>query len=178
MGANVEGKKKLLAVHAGYRESKESWDAVLCDLKARGLKNVLLAVGDGALGFWASLRATDGFENTIEQRCWVHKIANVLDKFPKRNQPHAKSLLHDMMRAVDIVSAKATREKFERLYAAKYPEAITCLTKDWDELTGFFKFPALHWQHIRTTNPIESSFATVKLRTRVTKGAGSVEFPS
>ncbi len=173
IGANAEGEKKLLAVQAGYRESKESWDYVLSDLKSRGLKNVMLAIGDGGLGFWSSLRATDGFQNTIEQRCWVHKIANVLDKFPKRNQPHAKGLLHDMMRAEDLISAKSTREKFERLYSAKYPEAIECLTKDWERLTAFFKFPAMHWQHIRTTNPIESSFATVKLRTRVTKGAGN-----
>jgi transposase-like protein len=173
LGATVEGKKKLLAVHPGYRESEESWTCVLNSLVARGLKNPLLAIGDGALGFWNALRALQAFLNTKEQRCWVHKIANVLDKFPKRSQADAKQLLHDMMKAETKANAQASRESFENLYSAKYPKAVECLTKDWETLTAFFSFPAEHWLHLRTTNPIESAFATVKLRTRVTKGAGS-----
>jgi transposase-like protein len=173
IGATSSGEKKLLSVHPGYRESKESWLCVLTDLKARGLKDPMLAIGDGALGFWSALRTCEGYLNTKEQRCWVHKIANVLDKMPKRTQPHAKSLLHDMMRAEDLKSALVTRTKFENLYLDKYPQAIDCLVKDWDTLTTFFSFPAAQWISIRTTNPIESAFATVKLRTRVTKGAGS-----
>jgi transposase-like protein len=173
IGATADGKKKLLAVHSGYRESEESWAYVLNALIARGLKDPLLAMGDGALGFWKALRASSGFLNTKEQRCWVHKIANVLDKFPKRTQGDAKGLLHDMMRAATKEDAKITLTKFENLYGAKYPKAIECLTKDWITLTAFFSFPAEHWQHLRTTNPIESAFSTVKLRTRVTKGAGN-----
>lgn len=173
IGATVDGKKKLLAVHPGYRESEESWACVLSALVARGMKAPMLAVGDGALGFWKALRACSAFLNTKEQRCWVHKIANVLDKFPKRSQADAKQLLHDMMKAETKSDAEATRTNFENLYFAKYPKAVECLTKDWATLTAFFSFPAEHWLHLRTTNPIESSFATVKLRTRVTKGAGS-----
>jgi putative transposase len=173
IGATLEGKKKLLAVHPGYRESEESWACVLNALKARGLNEPMLAVGDGALGFWKALRSSQGFLNTKEQRCWVHKIANVLDKMPKRSQPDAKQLLHDMMRAETKANAEAALKRFEDLYSAKYPKAVECLTKDWKTLTAFFNFPAEHWQHLRTTNPIESAFATVKLRTRVTKGAGS-----
>ncbi len=173
LGATVEGKKKLLAVYPGYRESEESWACVLISLVARGLKNPMLAIGDGALGFWNALRACEGFLNTKEQRCWVHKIVNVLDKFPKRSQADAKQLLHDMMRAETKADAEATRVNFENLYSAKYPKAVECLAKDWTTLTAFFSFPAEHWLHLRTTNPIESAFATVKLRTRVTKGAGS-----
>jgi transposase-like protein len=172
IGATIEGKKKLLAVHPGYRESEESWACVLSALKSRGLNEPMLAIGD-ALGFWKALRASSGFLGTKEQRCWVHKIANVLDKMPKRSQPDAKQLLHDMMKAETIADAEATLKRFEELYAAKYPKAVDCLTKDWKTLTTFFSFPAEHWQHLRTTNPIESAFATVKLRTRVTKGAGS-----
>jgi putative transposase len=173
IGATSSGEKKLLAIHPGYRESKESWLCVLSGLQARGLKNPLLATGDGALGFWSALHEAEGYFNTKEQRCWVHKIANVLDKLPKRSQPNAKSLLHDMMRAEDLNSALITREKFEGLYLDKYPQAVECLVKDWESLITFFSFPAAQWISIRTTNPIESAFATVKLRTRVTKGAGS-----
>lgn len=178
IGATIDGKKKLLAVHPGYRESEESWACVLNALKARGLSEPLLAIGDGALGFWKALRAVYGEIKTREQRCWVHKIANVLDKLPKRSQADAKSLLHDMMRAETKAMAEATRTRFEKLYSAKYPEAVHCLVKDWDKITTFFSFPAEHWQHIRTTNPIESAFATVKLRTRVTKGAGNANTAS
>lgn len=175
IGATEDGNKELLAVHPGYRESKDSWNTVLRSLIDRGMTSPMLAIGDGALGFWAAIRTANGFENTEEQRCWVHKIANVLDKLPKRLQSDAKNLLHEMMKAEKESDALKAREQFEKLFSDKYPKASECLTKSWTELTTFFKYPALHWQHIRTTNPIESSFATVKLRTKVTKGAGSKE---
>jgi putative transposase len=173
IGVSKSGEKHLLSVESGYRESKDSWKSVLNDLRARGLNSPLLAAGDGALGFWAALREADGFQDVKEQRCWVHKIANVLDKLPKRIQPRAKKILHDMMKAESEGDAEKEKTKFLNEFDAKYPKATECLKKDWSELTNFFSFPAQHWQHIRTTNPIESSFATVKLRTRVTKGAGS-----
>jgi transposase-like protein len=173
IGVTEDGEKDLLAVHPGYRESAESWTTVLSSLVERGLTAPLLAIGDGALGFWAALRATYGFEKTEEQRCWVHKIANVLDKMPKRVQPDAKSLLHEMMKAPTAADSMKARERFENLFGDKYPKATDCLTKNWSELTTFFRYPAAHWTSLRTTNPIESSFATVKLRTKVTKGAGS-----
>lgn len=173
IGVTEDGSKELLAVEAGYRESKDSWSAVLNSLVTRGLSAPMLAIGDGALGFWAALRACEGFQNTKEQRCWVHKIANALDKLPKRLQPKAKELLHEMMRADTKADAEKQRDQFEKLYSEKYPKAVDCLVKSWAELTAYFEFPAAHWLHLRTTNPIESSFATVKLRTSVTKGAGS-----
>jgi transposase-like protein len=175
IGATESGEKELLAVHPGYRESKESWLTVLRSLIDRGMTAPMLAIGDGALGFWAAVRTCEGFEKTEEQRCWVHKIANVLDKLPKRLQPDAKNLLHEMMKAATEDDALKSRESFEKLYSDKYPKAVDCLVKSWSELTTLFHYPAMHWQHIRTTNPIESSFATVKLRTKVTKGAGSKE---
>jgi transposase-like protein len=175
IGASSGGEKHLLAVSAGYRESKDSWKAVLDDLCDRGLKAPLLAIGDGALGFWAALREASGFKRTEEQRCWVHKIANVLDKLPKRIQPKAKSHLHEMMRAETKSDAEKAKAKFTHEFHAKYPKAVETLAKDWEELTTFFRFPALHWQHIRTTNAIESTFATVRLRTNVTKGAGTAK---
>jgi putative transposase len=175
IGVTEEGKKELIAVESGYRESTESWLAVMRSLVARGMRAPLLACGDGALGFWSALRACDGFKTTKEQRCWVHKIANVLDKFPKRLQPKAKELLHEMMRAETKADAEKDRDQFEKLYNDKYPKAVECLLKNWKQLTTYFNFPAAHWVHLRTTNPIESSFATVKLRTRVTKGAGSAK---
>jgi transposase-like protein len=173
IGVTESGNKELLAVEGGYRESKDSWASVLNSLTARGLKAPLLAMGDGALGFWAALRSCEGFQETREQRCWVHKIANVLDKLPKRLQPKAKELLHEMMKAAKKSDAEKELSSFEKLFIDKYPKAVDCLKKDWKVLTTYFDFPASHWQHLRTTNPIESSFATVKLRTRVTKGAGS-----
>jgi putative transposase len=175
IGATVDGKKKLLAVHPGYRESEDSWACVLSSLIARGLKNPLLAIGDGALGFWKALRASGEFLNTKEQRCWVHKIANVLDKLPKRNQADAKQLLHDMMNAETMADAEATRARFVELYEAKFPKAVDCLVKDWSKLTTFFSYPAENWESIRTTNPIESPFSVVKARTRLTKGAGNAK---
>jgi transposase-like protein len=178
IGATEDGEKELLVVHPGYRESTESWLTVLRSLIDRGLKAPMLAIGDGALGFWAALRACQGFEKTEEQRCWVHKIANVLDKLPKRLQSDAKSLLHEMMNAPTEADSRKARQSFEKLFSEKYPKATECLVKHWSELTTFFHYPASHWIHLRTTNPIESSFATVKLRTKVTKGAGNKETAS
>jgi len=175
IGVTDTGEKDLLAVHPGYRESQESWATVLRSLIDRGFTAPMLAIGDGALGFWAALRATGGFEECEEQRCWVHKIANVLDKMPKRVQSDAKSLLHEMMKAATEADALKARESFEKLFADKYPKATACLVNSWAELTTFYHYPAAHWTSLRTTNPIESSFATVKLRTKVTKGAGNKE---
>jgi putative transposase len=171
LGVREDGEKELLAVEDGYRESTDSWAAVLRDLKTRGLNEPKLVTGDGALGAWAALR--DVFPATREQRCWVHKSANVLDAMPKRLQPRAKSLLHEMAEAPTEADARAARERFRSEFDAKYPKATAKLDRDWDALTAFYAFPAEHWRHLRTTNPIESSFATVRLRTKVTKGAGS-----
>jgi len=171
IGVREDGVKELLAVEDGYRESTDSWAQVLRDLRDRGLNEPRLVTGDGALGAWAALR--DVFSGAGEQRCWVHKIANVLDALPKRLQPRAKTLLHQMMEAPTQRDARQAREMFRAEFAAKYPKAIDKLDRDWRQLTAFYAFPAEHWRHLRTTNPIESSFATVKLRTRVTKGAGS-----
>ncbi len=171
IGVREDGVKELLAIEDGYRESTDSWAAVLRDLRDRGLSCPRLVTGDGALGAWAALRNV--FPGAGEQRCWVHKIANVLDALPKRLQPRAKTLLHEMMEAPTERDARAARETFCGEFAAKYPKAMDKLDRDWKALTAFYAFPGEHWRHLRTTNPIESSFATVKLRTRVTKGAGS-----
>jgi putative transposase len=171
IGVREDGEKELLAVEDGYRESTESWAGVLRDLKRRGLTCPKLVVGDGALGAWAALR--DVFPKAGEQRCWVHKTANVLDCLPKRLQPRAKTILHEIVEAPTRTDARKALEVFREEYGAKYPKALAKLDKDWKPLTAFYDFPAEHWRHLRTTNPIESSFATVKLRTRVTKGAGS-----
>jgi transposase-like protein len=171
VGVLPDGTKEVIALEDGYRESTESWLSLLRDLKRRGMLAPKLATGDGALGFWAALRQV--YPETQEQRCWVHKIANVLDKLPKRVQPRAKDLLHEIMRAPDRNSALKDIERFSQEYQAKYPKAVETLTKDQDELLTFFDFPAEHWIHLRTTNPIESTFSTVKARTRKTKGAGS-----
>ena len=172
MGATVDGKKELLAVWDGERESKESWRAVLRDLKRRGLReSPKLATGDGALGFWAALR--EEFPETQEQRCWVHKTVNILDKLPKRLQPDAKKLIHEMYLAPTRDDASIAYTEFCEQYEAKYPKAVACLTKDQDVLFAFYDFPSEHWLHLRTTNPIESTFATVRHRHRQTKGSGS-----
>ncbi len=171
IGVREDGVKELLAVEDGYRESTDSWAQVLRDLRDRGLTEPRLVTGDGALGAWGALR--DVFPSAGEQRCWVHKMANVLDALPKRLQPRAKALLHEMMEAPTERDARHARELFREEFAAKYPKAVAKLDRDWRTLTAFYSFPAEHWRHLRTTNPIESSFATVKLRTRVTKGAGS-----
>jgi putative transposase len=171
MGVRPDGTKELIAVEDGYRESAESWGAVLRDLSRRGMRAPALAVGDGALGFWAALR--DVWPETRAQRDWVHRIANVLDKLPKRLQPRAKAALKEIMSAPSREAAEQQIERFREDYGAKYPKAVESLTRDQDQLLTFFDFPAEHWLHIRTSNPIESAFATVRLRQRVTKGAGS-----
>jgi putative transposase len=171
IGVREDGTKELLAVEDGYRESTESWAGVMRDLKARGLNEPKLVIGDGALGAWAALR--DVFPGARRQACWVHKIANVLDALPKRLQPDAKKLLHEMMEAPTRADCRGVLERFREQFDAKYPKATLKLDKDWAHLTAFYDFPAEHWRHLRTSNAIESSFATVKLRTRVTKGAGS-----
>jgi transposase-like protein len=171
IGVLPDGRKEVIAIEDGYRESKESWASLLRDLKRRGVPAPVLAIGDGALGFWAALREV--YPQTREQRCWVHKIANVLDKLPKRMQPRAKRMLHEIMNAPDQQSAREEMGHFVAEYEPRYPKAAACLTKDADELFTFYSFPAEHWRHLRTTNAIESGFATVKARTRKTKGAGS-----
>jgi putative transposase len=171
VGVLPDGAKEVIALEDGYRESTESWLSLLRDLERRGMPAPKLATGDGALGFWAALRQV--YPETEEQRCWVHKIVNVLDKLPKRVQPRAKDMLHEIMRAPDRQSALGDIERFSREFEAKYPKAVDTLTKDQDELLTVFDYPAEHWIHLRTTNPIESSFSTVKARTRQTKGAGS-----
>jgi putative transposase len=172
LGATVEGKKELLAIHDGIRESKISWQEVLQDLKKRGLtESPLIGVGDGALGFWAALE--EEFPSCRHQRCWVHKTANVLDKMPKIVQEHAKRLIHEIYMSPTKEEGLSAFESFVSLYEAKYPRACECLMKDKERLMTFYDFPAIHWQHLRTTNPIESIFATVRHRTQQTKGCGS-----
>lgn len=171
IGVRQDGVKELLAVEDGYRESTESWAGVMRDLKARGVNEPKLVIGDGALGTWAALREV--FPHARRQACWVHAIANVLDCLPKRLQPRAKGLLHEMMEAPTRAEAGHARQRLREEFDAKYPKAISKLDRDWRHLTAFYDFPAEHWRHIRTSNAIESSFATVKLRTKVTKGAGS-----
>ena len=172
IGATADGRKQLLAVHDGYRESELSWTEVLEDLKARGLAMApKLAVADGALGFWAALRKV--YPTTREQRCWVHKTANVLNKLPKSMQGKAKGMLHDIYRAETREAGERALDAFMALYRQKFKKAVECLEKDRDELLAFYDFPAEHWGHLRTTNPIESTFATVRLRHRRTKGCGS-----
>jgi putative transposase len=172
VGATADGHKELLAVLDGVRESEQSWREVLLDLKARGLQAAPeIAVGDGALGFWKALRKV--FPQTREQRCWVHKTANVLNYLPRSAQPEAKRRLHEIWMAETRVAAERAFDSFLEVYRPKYPKAADCLAKDREVLLAFYDFPAEHWQHLRTTNPIESTFATVRLRTNKTKGCGS-----
>ena len=169
---NERGQKRYLAIEDGVRESTESWRAVLRDLKARGLKLApKLAVGDGALGFWAALE--EQFPETRQQRCWVHKTVNVLNYLPKSLQPKAKSMLHEIWMAETRAAAHTAFDRFTENFQAKYPKATECLTKDRKNLLAFYDFPAEHWAHIRTSNPIESTFATVRHRTEQTKGCAS-----
>jgi transposase-like protein len=164
IGATENGKKELLALDSGFRESELSWTELLLDLKHRGLKATPgLATGDGALGFWKALAKVYG--NTRWQRCWVHKTANVLNKLPKSIQPKVKEKLHQIWRAPDKAEAQKHFDDFISIYEAKYPKATECLQKDREVLLTFYDFPAEHWRHIRTTNPIESTFSTVRLRT-------------
>ena len=172
MGATAEGKKELLAVTDGYRESAQSWSEVLMELRSRGLTvDPELAVGDGALGFWKALATV--FPATRTQRCWVHKTANVLNKLPKGVHAKAKSMLHEIWMAQTRADAESAFDLFLEMYGAKYPAAASCLQGDRVELLAFYDFPAEHWIHLRTSNPIESTFASVRLRTAKTKGSGS-----
>jgi putative transposase len=172
MGATAEGKKELVALSDGFRESEQSWKELLLDLKRRGLKiDPELAIGDGALGFWKALPQV--FGSTRAQRCWVHKTANVLNKLPKHLQAKAKSDLHQIWMAETREDAHHAFASFVEVYAPKYPKAAQCLAKDKDPLLSFYDFPAEHWHHIRTSNPIESTFASVRLRTAKTRGCGS-----
>ncbi len=172
IGADKNGNKELVAVNDGFRESKLSWKEMLLDLKQRGLAFApRLTTGDGSLGFWGALGEV--FPETRRQRCWVHKTANILDKMPKSIQPKAKSMIHEMYMAATKESALKAYDHFIKVFEPKYPKAVECLRKDKEDLFTFYDFPATHWIHIRTTNPIESTFATVRLRTTKTKGCGS-----
>jgi putative transposase len=170
IGATPEGKKELVGFQVGTRESAQSWRELLVDLKARGLAVAPeLVVGDGALGFWKALEEV--FPSTRHQRCWLHKVTNVLNAVPKSIGPQVKADLNEICRAPDRASADAALDTFVEKYGAKYAKAVACLTRDRDALLAFFDFPAEHWDHLRTSNPIESVFATVRHRTVRTKGA-------
>jgi transposase-like protein len=171
VGVRSDGTKELVAIEDGYRESTESWADLLRDLKRRGMRAPVLAVGDGALGFWGALRTV--FPKTRAQRCWVHKVANVLNALPTSVQPTARRMLAEIRDAEDRDHAAAAMQAFAREFGAKWPKAVAKVLDDTEALLAFFDFPAEHWIHLKTTNPIESTFATVRLRTRVTKGPGS-----
>ncbi|WP_328834950.1 IS256 family transposase [Streptomyces europaeiscabiei] len=171
MGVHADGTKELIAMSDGYCESADSWADLLRDCRRRGMRAPVLAVGDGALGFWKAL--AEVFPESRHQRCWVHKIANVLNALPKSAQPGAKKALQEIYNAKDREHALKAIAIFEKTYGAKFPKAVKKITDDADELLAFYDFPAEHWIHLRTTNPIESTFATVRLRTKVTRGAGS-----
>lgn len=172
MGATSDGRKELIAISDGYRESEQSWRELLLDVQARGLTTApAVATGDGALGFWAALAKV--FPSTRPQRCWVHKTANVLNKLPKSVQPKATQALHAIWMAETRAAAHRAFRQFVDTFGAKYPGAVACLEKDRDALLTFYDFPAEHWRHLRTSNPIESTFASVRLRTAKTRGAGS-----
>jgi len=171
IGVRADGTKELIALADGHRESTESWADLLRSCKRRGMRAPVLAVGDGALGFWAAVR--DVFPETREQRCWFHKIANVLNALPKSAHPGAKAALAEIWNAEDRAHAEAAARAFAADYGAKWPKAAAKITEDLDVLLAFYDYPAEHWVHLRTTNPIESTFATVRLRQRVTKGPGS-----
>jgi len=174
IGATKDGRKELIALEGGYRESEHSWSSILVDLKRRGLLEVPeLAIGDGSLGFWKAL--AKAYDKTRWQRCWVHKTANILNKLPKSIQAKAKEKIHQIWMASDKEEAEKSFDAFIDIYEAKYPKAVECLKKDRDVLLTFYDFPAEHWRHIRTTNPIESTFATVKLRTAKVRGCFSAK---
>ncbi|MEU4411292.1 IS256 family transposase [Streptosporangium sp. NPDC023963] len=171
VGVRADGRKERVALSDGYRESAESWADLLRDAKRRGMRAPVLAMGDGALGFWSALREV--FPQAREQRCWFHKIANVLGALPKSAHPAAKKALAEIWNAEDKDHAQAAVKGFQAAYGAKYPKAVAKVVDDIEELLAFYDFPAEHWVHLRTTNPIESTFATVRHRTKVTKGPGS-----
>ncbi|ORB31651.1 IS256 family transposase [Mycobacterium persicum] len=171
MGVRADGRKELIALDDGYREASESWADLLRDAKRRGMRAPVLAIGDGALGFWGALREV--FPETKEQRCWFHKIANVLAALPKSAHPGAKKALAEIWNAEDKRHALDAVKAFEAAYGAKYAKAVAKITNDLDQLLAFYDFPAEHWVHLRTTNPIESTFSTVRNRSKITKGPGS-----
>jgi putative transposase len=171
IGVRADGRKELVALTDGYRESTESWVDLLRDCRRRGMTAPVLAIGDGALGFWKAVREV--FPDTREQRCWFHKQANVLAALPKSAHPGAIAAMREIYNAEDIDKAQVAVKAFELDYGAKYPKAVAKITDDLDVLLEFYRYPAEHWVHLRTTNPIESTFATVRLRQRVTKGPGS-----
>ncbi len=171
IGVTEHGNKEFLAIDDGYRESEQSWKEVLESLKSRGMNQPKLAIGDGALGFWKALSKV--FGKTRAQRCWVHKTNNILNKMPKSIQPKAKQQLQDIWMAETREEAETAFELFVDTYQAKYPKACQCLEKDREQMLAFYDFPAEHWVHIRTSNPIESTFATVRLRTAKTRGCVS-----
>jgi transposase-like protein len=171
IGVRADGRKELVALTDGYRESNESWADLLRDCARRGMRAPVLAVGDGALGFWGALREV--FPQAKEQRCWFHKIANVLGALPKSAHPGAKKALAEIWNAEDKDHALDAVRAFQAAYGAKFPKAVAKITDDLDELLAFYDYPAEHWIHLRTTNPIESTFATVRHRTKITRGPGS-----
>jgi transposase-like protein len=171
IGVRADGRKELIALTDGYREATESWADLLRDAKRRGMGAPVLAIGDGALGFWGALREV--FPDTREQRCWFHKIANVLAALPKSAHPGAKKALAEIWNAEDKRHALDAVKAFEAAYGAKFPKAVAKITDDVEQLVAFYDFPAEHWVHLRTTNPIESTFATVRNRSKITKGPGS-----
>jgi len=171
IGVRADGRKELVALADGFRESAESWADLLRDAKRRGMAAPVLAVGDGALGFWKAVR--DVFPETREQRCWFHKLGNVLSALPKSAQPAAKKALAEIYNAEDKTHAQTAAKAFAAEFGVKWPKAAAKITDDLDVLLAFYDYPAEHWVHLRTSNPIESTFATVRLRTRVTKGPGS-----
>jgi len=171
VGVRVDGTKELVAIAAGHRESTESWADLLRDLKRRGMRAPVLAVGDGALGFWGALR--DVFPQTRAQRCWVHKVANVINALPTSVQPTARRMLAEIRDAEDRDHAVRAIDAFAVEFGAKWPKAVAKIVDDAEPLLAFYDFPAEHWIHLKTTNPIESTFSTVRLRTKVTKGPGS-----
>jgi transposase-like protein len=171
IGVRIDGTKELIALADGYRESAGSWADLLRDCARRGMRAPVLAMGDGALGFWGALREV--FPQTKEQRCWFHKIANVLDAMPKSAHPGAKKALQEIWNAENKTRARTAVKAFVQAYSAKFPKATAKIADSEEELLAFYDYPAEHWIHLRTTNPIESTFATVRLRTRVTKGPGS-----
>ena len=171
LGVTTEGKKELIALEDGFRESTESWLSLLRDLKEAGIESPSLVVGDGALGFWSAIKQV--FPEVTHQRCWFHKMGNVLDKLPKPQQNKAKSMLYEIFKSATREAANKAFERFIRDFKAKYPKAVECLEKDREALLAFYDFPAEHWIHLRTTNPIESTFATLRNRTYKAKGAFS-----
>ncbi len=171
IGVRTDGRKELIALADGYRESAESWADLLRDCARRGMRAPVLAAGDGALGFWGALREV--FPETREARCWFHKIANVLAALPKSAHPGAKKALAEVWNAEDKPHALAAALAFEAAYGSKFPKAAAKITDDLDQVLAFYDYPAEHWVHLRTTNPIESTFATVRHRSKVTKGPGS-----